>query len=197
MSPGEDGRRRCSRSFLTFLAALVAVLATVLSSASASAATTGTTAETRVLASAVAFEVPGGPPEHIGAGQRLGNGPPQAQAAVATGVAANSADNVANGVRLGQQLARESAESAFTSSGRLSSGAIAESRQIPGSKLGNKDLIQRLTADGSSIAGWGKFTTRTHQSPSGDFQVHFYMNRVTGAIDYGYDYKVIFNGMPR
>ena len=101
-------------------------------------------------------------------------------------VAANGADNVVNGTRLGQQLARESADSVFTSSGRLSSGAIADSRQIiPGSRLGNKDLIQRLTSDGSDIADWGKYTTRTHQSPSGDFQVHFYMNRGTGAIDYG------------
>ena len=55
-------------------------------------------------------------------------------------------------------------------------------------------MIQRLTSDGSDIADWGKYTTRTHQSRSGDFQVHFYMNRSTGAIDYGYDYKVIFNG---
>jgi hypothetical protein len=106
-----------------------------------------------------------------------------------------SASNAANGTRLGQQLARESANSVFTSSGRLSSGAIAESRQIiPGARLGNKDLIQRLTSDGSNIADWGKYTTRTHQSPSGNFQVHFYMSRSTGAIDYGYDYKVIFNG---
>jgi hypothetical protein len=106
------------------------------------------------------------------------------------------ADNVVNGLRLGQQLARESAESAFTSSGRLSQGAIGESRQIiSGSKLGNKDLIQRLTSDGSSIADWGKYATRTYQSPSGDFQALFYMNRGTGAIDY--DYKAIFNGVPR
>jgi hypothetical protein len=92
-------------------------------------------------------------------------------------------------------LARESAESAFTSSGRLSSGAIQESQQIiRGSDLGNKQLIQRLTSDGSDIADWGKYTTRTHQSPSGNFQVHFYMNRGTGAVDYGYDYKVIFGG---
>ena len=109
--------------------------------------------------------------------------------------AANGADNVLNGTRLGQQLARESADSVFTSSGRLSSGAISDSRQIiPGSRLGNRDLTQRLTSDGSDIADWGKYTTRTHQSPSGDFQVHFYMNRSTGAIDYGYDYKVILNG---
>lgn len=115
-----------------------------------------------------------------------------------SGVAANGADNVANGVRLGQQLARESAESAFTSSGRLSSGAIQESKQIVGgSSLKNTELIKRLTSDGSDVADWAKYTTRTYQSPSGNFQVHFYMNRGTGAIDYGYDYKTIFGGMPR
>lgn len=59
--------------------------------------------------------------------------------------------------------------------------------------MGQKDLISPLTSDGSDIADWGKYTTRTHQSPSGNFQVHFYMDRVTGALDYGYDYKVIFD----
>lgn len=105
------------------------------------------------------------------------------------------ADNVVNGPRLGQQLARESSGSAFTSSGRLSTGAVSGSRQIiPGS---NKDLIERLTSDGSRISDWGKYATNTFQSSAGDFQVHFYMNRMTDTIDHGYDYKVIFNGVPR
>ena len=128
-------------------------------------------------------------------GARFASGKLPGGAGRGAGTAANGAGDALNGVRLGQQLARESAHSVFTSSGRLSSGAIADSREIiSGSRLGNKDLIQRLTSDGSNIADWGKYTTRTHQSPSGDFQVHFYMNRSTGAIDYGYDYKVIFNG---
>ena len=109
--------------------------------------------------------------------------------------AGTGADNVVNGTRLGEQLAKESAESVFTSSGRLSGAAINESRQIiPGTELNNKDLVRRLTSDGSDIADWGKYSTRTHQSPSGDFQVHYYMNRTTGTIDYGYDYKVKFKG---
>ncbi|MDP9904615.1 RHS repeat-associated core domain-containing protein [Arthrobacter bambusae] len=130
-----------------------------------------------------------------------GPGGAGSEAAAAEGAAATvetGASNAANGVRLGQQLARESAESVFTPSGGLSSGAVAESRKIiSGDKLGNKALVQRLTSDGSSIEDWGKYATRTHQSPSGDFQVHFYMNQRTGAIDYGYDYKVIFNGVAR
>lgn len=73
-----------------FLAALVAVLATILSSATASAATQGV-AETRVRASAAVVEVLVGQPEHIAAGQRLGNEPVQVITAVATGVAAETA----------------------------------------------------------------------------------------------------------
>lgn len=75
------------RWVLVFLAALVTVLATILSAATASAATTGA-AETRVRASSVVVEVPVGPPEHIAAGQRLGEAAPGVDAVV-TGVAAN------------------------------------------------------------------------------------------------------------
>lgn len=107
------------------------------------------------------------------------------------------ADNVANGARLAQQLSTESAESVFTSSGNLSQGAIDGSRSIiPGVDL-NAGLAKRLTADGTSIADWSKYSTSTYRSPAGDFQVHFYMNRVTGAINYSNDYKVVFNGGPR
>jgi hypothetical protein len=28
-------------------------------------------------------------------------------------------------------------------------------------------------------------------------EVHFYMNRSSGAIDYGYDYKSVFTGVSR
>jgi hypothetical protein len=39
----------------------------------------------------------------------------------------------------------------------------------------------------------GKYTTRTHQSPEGDFQVHYYMNERTGKVAYDYDYKAVLN----
>ncbi|MGD7708309.1 hypothetical protein [Microlunatus sp. Y2014] len=77
------------RWVLVYLAALVAVLATLLSSVSASAATPGV-AETRVGASSVVVEPLVGPPEHIAAGQRLGNEAPRVVTVVATGVAANA-----------------------------------------------------------------------------------------------------------
>lgn len=77
------------RWVLGFLAALVAVLATILSAATASAATTAGT-ENRVRASDVPAAVLVGPPEHIAAGQRLGEAGPQVITAVATGVAAKT-----------------------------------------------------------------------------------------------------------
>lgn len=106
---------------------------------------------------------------------------------------ASGAGNAANGVRLSGQLARESAESAFTGSGRLTQGAIDGSRPIiSGDKLGNANLVKALTSDGSKIGDWGKYATQTYQSPSGNFQAHFYMNSRTGAVNYDFDYKVVF-----
>jgi RHS repeat-associated protein len=118
-----------------------------------------------------------------------------AKGAKAATVAAHAgADNVANGARLAEQLAKESAESAFTASGELSEGAIAGSRIIMTSdELGNTALPGVLTSDGSRFADWAKYATATHQSPSGNFQVHFYQNQVSGAINYSMDYKAVFN----
>ena len=65
--------RRAPRWLLGFLAAIVAVLAIVGLAATACATTTTATAETRVGAFNVDGEVVVGPPEHIPAGQRLGN----------------------------------------------------------------------------------------------------------------------------
>ncbi|MFG1400283.1 hypothetical protein, partial [Roseixanthobacter pseudopolyaromaticivorans] len=97
---------------------------------------------------------------------------------------AESAANIANGPRLAQQLSLESANSPFTASGGLTQDAINSSRQIiaPG-ELGNPALPQ----------GVGKYATSTFQSPSGNFQVHYYMNSTTMEPYYGLDYKTIFN----
>lgn len=92
---------------------------------------------------------------------------------------------MANGVRLSEQLALESANSAFTASGELSEGAIAGANEfIPAGQLGN------LAIPG----GFAKFTTDTFASPSGPFTVRFYMNPATGDVFYGLDYKVLFLG---
>jgi hypothetical protein len=99
--------------------------------------------------------------------------------------AAEGAANVANGVRLGEQLSLESANSAFTATGKLSQGAIAGADEIiPAGELGNPAIPQ----------GFSKFTTDTFTSPAGNFQVHFYRNSATGEVFYGLDYKVIFVG---
>ncbi|MGK5531354.1 hypothetical protein, partial [Streptomyces sp. URMC 129] len=98
------------------------------------------------------------------------------------------------GQRLAEQLRRESADSIFTPDGRLTPQAIAGSREvIAGEDLGNPHLRAHLTADGSNLSDWGKYSTSTHQSPFGDFQVHFYYNRETGQVVYDYDYKAVMN----
>ncbi len=63
---------------------------------------------------------------------------------------------------------------------------------IDGEKIGNPAVREAMTSDGSSLSDWGKYTTRTHQSPYGDFQVHYYYNPETGRL-LNYDYKVIMN----
>jgi hypothetical protein len=109
--------------------------------------------------------------------------------------AASGASNAATAPALARQLAGEEASSIFTRSGGLQQSVIDASREIiPGTDLSNGQLIKTLTADGSSIADWGKFSTPTFNSPAGPFQVHFYMNPSTGIVHYLDDFKVVFNG---
>jgi RHS repeat-associated protein len=85
---------------------------------------------------------------------------------------------------LNSQLAAEEAEGAFTESGELSQEAIDNSQQIiDPADIGNPNVPN----------GFGKYTTDTYQSPSGPFQVHYYMNPSTGEIFYDLDYKLSFN----
>ena len=42
------------------------------------------------------------------------------------------------------------------------------------------------------MVDWAKFSTETFKSPSGPFQVHFYRNVMTGAVNYNIDYKAVF-----
>lgn len=103
-----------------------------------------------------------------------------AEAAISSG-----AESALSAIRLKGQLLMEEAKSAFTPTGELSPEAIAGSRQIirPG-QLSNPLIPQ----------GLAKFSTGTFNSPSGPFQVHFYMNPTTGQPYYGLDYKSVFNG---
>jgi hypothetical protein len=95
---------------------------------------------------------------------------------------------VANAPKLAEQLTMQSAKSPFTASGTLTKDALSASRPVP--NLGPGQL------NNSAIpSGFGKYTTETFQSPSGNFQVHFYMNPTTKEVFYGADYKTIFNNM--
>lgn len=97
------------------------------------------------------------------------------------------------GQKLADKLRRESANSPFSAGGQLTPDAIAGSRlAMPGTKMGNKELQARFAQRGGA-SQWGKYSTETHQSPYGDFQVHYYMNRNSGEIMYDYDYKVVMN----
>ena len=87
--------RTSTRWALPFLAALIAALAAILLGTTASASAAGV-GQTRVGAFNVVGEVLVGPPEHITAGQRLGEAAPQADFVVATGVAAKSANAAAS-----------------------------------------------------------------------------------------------------
>ena len=91
-------QRTTPRWALSFLAAIVAVLAVVFAAATASAATAAGS-ETRVRASGFVVEVPVGPPEHISAGQRLGEAAERVVTVVATGVAAEDVGLSARGLR--------------------------------------------------------------------------------------------------
>jgi hypothetical protein len=105
--------------------------------------------------------------------------------------------NAANGPRLARHLLAEEASSAFTSTGLTPEAIQKASVIMPGTELKNPALIQELTRDGSNIADWGKFSTDTFRSPSGPFQVHFYYNPTTGAVNYNFDFKAIFNNQGR
>lgn len=105
------------------------------------------------------------------------------------------ASNAADHARLRRQLQFDEAASVFTPSGGLQQSVIDAARPIvPGSQIRNTQAIETLTADGSNIADWAKYTTQSFDSPSGTFQVHLYRNTVSGATNYTLDYKVKFGG---
>jgi RHS repeat-associated protein len=109
----------------------------------------------------------------------------------------SGAANAANGPRLHDQLLYDEASSVFLPSGELHPDAIAGSRPIiPGSDLNNPNVVHELTSDGSPVGDWAKMSTQTYQSPSGPFQVHYYQNQSTGAVNYNIDYKAKFNNPP-
>ena len=94
------------------------------------------------------------------------------------------ADNIALSPKLADKLRIESANSPFANDGKLTSEAVKNSREIiPASNINNSSIPD----------GFSKYSTETFQSPSGNFQAHFYKNNKTGETYYGNDYKTIFN----
>ena len=85
----------------------------------------------------------------------------------------------------------QSAKSPFTAAGKLTQDATKGAEVIikPGN-LNNPNIP----------VGYGKYTTDTFKSSSGDFQVHFYMDPKAGEVFYGLNYKAVFNsesGVPK
>ncbi|GAB3039922.1 hypothetical protein GCM10027285_25660 [Oleiagrimonas citrea] len=92
--------------------------------------------------------------------------------------------NIANIKKLLKQLLSQEAGSTFSSDGGLTPESINGSRLIiPPEDIGNPLIPE----------GYGKYSTGTSRSPSGDFQVHFYMNSETGDIYYERDYKAVYS----
>lgn len=106
---------------------------------------------------------------------------------------ASGANNIATMGKLVNKLTIQEAKSIFTSTGRLEQSVINKSSSIiPGNELNNKAVINALTQDGSSMSNWAKMSTETYKSPSGNSQVHFYQNQITGKVS-DFEMKIKFN----
>lgn len=106
---------------------------------------------------------------------------------------AGAAGRPADALRLSTQLAYEEAGILTRGGNALTKEAVRSSREIPisGGKLTNPAVVKELTSDGSRIEDWGKFTTQTIVLPSGQrSQIHYYMNKVTGKLNFNIDFKV-------
>jgi hypothetical protein len=95
---------------------------------------------------------------------------------------------------LREQYQFESTASAFKSDGSLADELVKSATIVTrGEKLGSQAVENALTRDGSSMSEWGKYETKTLQSPAGDYKVHFYLKKSTGVVNYEFDYKMKFD----
>ncbi|WP_063888328.1 filamentous hemagglutinin N-terminal domain-containing protein [Burkholderia ubonensis] len=106
---------------------------------------------------------------------------------------AGSAANMTASTQLRTQLAFQEA-GILDANGLLTQSAIRNSDPIAlaGGQIKNPVVVQELTSDGSAITDWGKYTTQSAKMPNGQsMQIHYYMNSVTGKVDYvTSDFKV-------
>jgi hypothetical protein len=94
--------------------------------------------------------------------------------------------NAATYPKLVNQLLFDAGRSVFKADGTLTQEAIDGATKI---------IDPSLLKNPAIPPGFGKYSTETFQSPSGDFQVYFYKNPTTGEVFYGLDYKAVFNNM--
>ena len=112
---------------------------------------------------------------------------------VANYIGSGPAHSAANALRLSTQLAYEEAGILTRGGTGLTRDAVLSSREIPisGGRLINPAVVAKLTANGSKIEDWGKFTTTSIVLPNGKrSQIHYYMNRVTREVNLEIDFKV-------
>ena len=103
------------------------------------------------------------------------------------------ASSVTTAAQLRAQLAFQEAGILTPDGTALTPQAIAASTElrISGGQLTNPAVISELTSDGSAISDWGKYTTQSITLPDGSrSQIHFYMNNVTGDVNFNIDFKV-------
>ncbi len=108
------------------------------------------------------------------------------QLSATNGAAAGGAADMTSSAQLRTQLSLQQA-GILDSNGQLTAQAIKGSDPIPLADGGikNPSVVSELTSDGSNIADWGKYTTQSVTMPNGQsMQVHYYMNSVTGKVDY-------------
>ena len=79
-------------------------------------------------------------------------------------------------------------------SGKFTKKALdgAEPIDLADVVIKNPKIVQELTKDGSSISDWAKYKIKTGELFNGKrMEVHYYMNKVTGKIDYATkDFKI-------
>jgi hypothetical protein len=130
------------RGAIPFLAALIAVLAAILGFTTTSASAVAAP-ETRVGAVNLVGEVVVGSPQHVSAGQRLGEAADRVVTAEATGVAAKAAGEGADDWPIISGIVRDAGQSKAT---LVSERARCRRRIAPGNPGSGKAPIGRVAA---------------------------------------------------
>ncbi|NML32384.1 DUF637 domain-containing protein [Paraburkholderia antibiotica] len=131
-------------------------------------------------------ETASGGEEVTGVAPPIGNVANPSGGATNSAVTTGSAGDMTTAAQLRTQLSLQQA-GILDSNGQLTVQAIKSSDAIPlaDGVIKNPSVVSELTSDGSNIADWGKYTTQSVTMPNGQsMQVHYYMNSITGKVDY-------------